>query len=86
MLGHPAVREAAVVGARSERWGETPVGFVTLQAGAEVTGEALADWANRSLGKMQRLAAVHVVDELPRSPIGKVLKRALLAGLQQPVS
>ena len=86
---HPAVREAAVVGARSDRWGETPVGFVTLvprpEATSGVTGAALAEWANARLGKMQRLADVRIVDELPRNAIGKILKRELQqAWLQHP--
>ena len=74
---HPQVLEAAVVGVPSERWGETPVGFVALRAGADATPEALLAWANARLGKVQRLAAVECVAELPRNAIGKVLKREL---------
>ena len=77
---HPAVLEAAVVGAPSDRWGETPVGFVTLRSGVHETGETLRDWANEKLGKMQRLAEVRVIEELPRNAIGKILKRELRAG------
>lgn len=74
---HPAVDEAAVIGAASRQWGETPVGFVTLAAGATIGGGELRDFANARLGKMQRLADVRIVDELPRSAIGKILKREL---------
>jgi long-chain acyl-CoA synthetase len=74
---HSAVLDCAVIGVPSERWGETPVGFVTLKTGQLVSGDALKDWANERLGKMQRLSAVRVLDELPRSAIGKVLKREL---------
>lgn len=74
---HAAVREAAVVGAASRDWGETPVGFVTLQPGAQATGDELRAFANARLGKMQRLSDVRVIDELPRSAIGKILKREL---------
>ncbi|MDQ2857277.1 MAG: AMP-binding protein, partial [Candidatus Eremiobacteraeota bacterium] len=74
---HPAVRESAVVGAPSARWGETPVGFVTLKDGVDVSARALKDWANARLGKMQRLAGVRIVAELPRNALGKVLKREL---------
>jgi acyl-CoA synthetase (AMP-forming)/AMP-acid ligase II len=74
---HSCVSEAAVVGVPSETWGETPIGFVVLKSGAP-SGEAeLLRWANERLGKMQRLSEVHFVDALPRSPIGKVLKREL---------
>jgi acyl-CoA synthetase (AMP-forming)/AMP-acid ligase II len=77
LLQHPDIAEAAVVGIASERWGETPVAFVTLRDGAAVEGETLASWANARLGKMQRLAEVVIADALPRSAIGKILKREL---------
>ena len=74
---HPCVAEAAVVGVPSERWGETPVAFVVLRRAAEADGAALLDWCNARVGKTQRLAAVHLVDRLPRNALGKVLKREL---------
>jgi len=74
---HPAVAEAAVVAAPSADWGETPVAFVTLKDGESLTGEDLRAWANGKLGKTQRIAEVRVLDALPRSHIGKVLKREL---------
>jgi acyl-CoA synthetase (AMP-forming)/AMP-acid ligase II len=77
LLQHRAVAEVAVVGVASERWGETPVGFVVLKAGVPSTAEQLRDWANGQLGKTQRLAALQIVAALPRSAIGKVLKREL---------
>ena len=72
---HPAVAEVSVVGVPSERWGETPVAFVVLRE--EFSAEVLMDWCNGRLGKTQRLAAVQIVEALPRSGIGKVLKREL---------
>ncbi len=77
LVRHEAVLEAAVVGVASERWGETPVAFVVLRDGAAGDGPALMDWVNARLGKTQRLTALTIVDSLPRSPIGKVLKREL---------
>lgn len=74
---HEAVVDVSVVGVPSERWGETPVGFVVLHEDHAVTAQAVLEWANERLGKTQRLSAVHVVDSLPRSAIGKVLKREL---------
>ena len=74
---HPAVAEAAVVGVPSERWGETPIAFVVCKPGREHSADAIMSWANGRLGKTQRLAALECVASLPRSPIGKVLKREL---------
>jgi acyl-CoA synthetase (AMP-forming)/AMP-acid ligase II len=77
LRGHPDVADVAVVGVPSREWGETPVAFVVRAAGACATPESLRRWANTRLGKTQRLSALRVVDALPRSAIGKVLKREL---------
>jgi long-chain acyl-CoA synthetase len=76
-LMHPAAAEAAVVGAPSERWGETPVAFVALKPGAEASAVDLLQWINARVGKTQRLADLKILPELPRNAIGKVLKREL---------
>ena len=52
-----------MVGAPSERWGETPVAFVVAAAGRGDRGRALMDWVNARLGKTQRLAALTIVDQ-----------------------
>jgi long-chain acyl-CoA synthetase len=83
---HPAVAEVAVVGVPSERWGETPVAFVVARAGVALDAGALLAWANARLGKTQRIAALERVDELPRSAIGKVLKRELRDNYKQRTS
>ena len=70
------VAEAAVVGIASRQWGETPAGFVVLKPGARDCVEILAS-VNARLGKTQRLSALHVIDEMPRSHIGKLLKTEL---------
>ncbi|ODP36422.1 class I adenylate-forming enzyme family protein [Sphingomonas turrisvirgatae] len=72
---HRAVRDCAVVGVPSAQWGETPVGFYV--AADATPAEAVLAAVNAGLGKTQRLSALVVVDELPRSAIGKVLKREL---------
>lgn len=77
LLQHPDVAEAAVVGVPSETWGETPVAFVTLRQNTDVSGDDLRSWANAHLGKVQRLSDVCVERALPRSHIGKVLKREM---------
>jgi acyl-CoA synthetase (AMP-forming)/AMP-acid ligase II len=77
---HPDVSEAAVVGVPSQEWGETPVAFVVPKAGAKSTAEDLRAWTNARVGKTQRLAALRLLETLPRSAIGKVLKRELRDG------
>jgi acyl-CoA synthetase (AMP-forming)/AMP-acid ligase II len=74
---HEQVAEAAVVGVPSARWGETPVACVVLRPGATANAEELRHWANDQLGKHQRLAAVEIMESLPRNAVGKVLKREL---------
>jgi long-chain acyl-CoA synthetase len=77
MRGHPAVAEVAVFGVPSDRWGETPIACVVLEPGAAASVQGLLEWTNRQLGKAQRLATIEAVSSLPRSDIGKVLKRQL---------
>ncbi|HCP01535.1 MAG TPA: AMP-dependent synthetase, partial [Rhodospirillaceae bacterium] len=57
------VVEAAVIGVPSERWGETPVGFITLKESARDC-DTIRDAVNSRLGKTQRLAQLHVIDEM----------------------
>jgi acyl-CoA synthetase (AMP-forming)/AMP-acid ligase II len=77
LLLHEAVKEAAVIGLASRKWGETPVAIVVLRRGAKLDRDEFTSWANSRLGKQQRLAAAIVVEALPRNPNGKVLKREL---------
>jgi len=74
---HPDVANAAVVGVPSTEWGETPVAFVVRRSNAVNNADEFLSWANQKLGKTQRLAAVRLVNELPRNAIGKILKREL---------
>ena len=77
---HPAVADVAVVGVASVQWGETPVAFVVRRPAAEIGAEELMRWLNQRVGKTQRLASLRFLAELPRSAIGKVLKRELRDG------
>jgi acyl-CoA synthetase (AMP-forming)/AMP-acid ligase II len=74
---YAGVVEVAVVGMPSEDWGETPVAFVVARQDGALDPAALKAWTNARVGKTQRLADVVLVDALPRSAIGKVLKREL---------
>lgn len=74
---HPDVADCTVVGMPSEAWGETPMGFYVARPDAEDEPAAILGWFNDRVGKTQRLPDLKRLDELPRSAIGKVLKREL---------
>jgi acyl-CoA synthetase (AMP-forming)/AMP-acid ligase II len=77
LVQHPAIADIAVVGVPSEAWGETPVGFAVASAGARPDPEAIRTWLAEHVGATQRLSDLVFIDSLPRSAIGKVLKREL---------
>ncbi len=77
LLLHESVADAAVIGVPSNRWGETPVAFVVPQRGETIDVAKLLHWINNRVGKNQRLVDLCIIDKLPRSEIGKVLKKEL---------
>ena len=78
LMRHPAVLEAAVVGKTDPSRGQVVVAFVTLKPGQTATPDDLREHArNQNLAQFKVPREVTVVDELPRSPTGKVLKRVL---------
>lgn len=78
LVQHAAVREVAVFGVPSAKWGEAPVAAVLLKTGAEATPEALRQWTNeRVAARYQQLHDVVILDDFPRSSAGKTLKRVL---------
>ena len=79
LLADADVTDAAVIGVPSEAWGETPLGLIVLRAGATRTAADILAQANATLGKSQRLSAVEIRETLPRSTIGKILKKDLRA-------
>ena len=86
LLADPDVMDAAVIGVPSDAWGETPYGLVVLREGATRSGDDICADANAKLGKSQRLSAVELREELPRSSIGKILKKELRAPFWAAVS
>ena len=78
---HDAVVEVAVVGHPDERWGEVPVAFAVLQPGATATADELIEHCRARLAKFKVPQQVIFIDELPRNPSGKVLKRELRSAL-----
>jgi len=76
---HPDVKEAIVIGVPDRYSGERPKAFVTLNDGAGINGTALADWLNPKLGKHERVIAVEVRESLPKTLVGKLSRKELVA-------
>jgi acyl-CoA synthetase (AMP-forming)/AMP-acid ligase II len=74
---HPSVREAAVVGVPHERWGETVKAVVTLHPGATLTLDELTAWLGDRLARYKHPRSLEVVQAMPMTGSGKILKRDL---------
>jgi len=74
---HPKVDEVAVVGVPDEEWGEVPICVCVLKKGERSTAGELMEYCRANLASYKRPRAVVFCAELPRNPMGKVLKRVL---------
>ncbi|AOW95244.1 AMP-dependent synthetase [Rhodococcus sp. WMMA185] len=83
---HDGVLEAAVIGAPHEVYGEVPVAYVVTYPDARVAGDDLAEHLVDRLTKVKLPVAIHVVDALPRNPVGKIDKPGLRSRHPQPMS
>ena len=82
LMGHPAVKEAAVVAVAHPRWGERPVACVVLREGAAATPEDLRAFLAPRFAKFQLPDAFLFMAQLPRTAVGKFLKSALRKDLK----
>ena len=81
LFTHPAVANAAVVGRADLEAGDLPVAFAVLRADASASVEELLAHVNERVTPYKKLRELHLIDAIPVSAAGKVLKRELRAGL-----
>ena len=75
LASHPAVAEVAVVGVPHEKWGRTPKAVVVVRPGHRVEERELIDWSRQKVGAVKKVTSVEFTDALPKSGVGKVLRR-----------
>jgi long-chain acyl-CoA synthetase len=79
LVEHPAVKEALVLGVPDAYLGEMPRAWVTLNEDFSASGEELAQWLNARVGKHERVNGVEVREDMPKTMVGKLDRKALRA-------
>ncbi len=77
LMGHPAVKEAAVVSAADPKWGERPVACVVLKEGSQATQNELREYLEPMFAKFWLPEAFVFMSAIPKTAVGKFLKSAL---------
>jgi acyl-CoA synthetase (AMP-forming)/AMP-acid ligase II len=80
LVSHPSVQDAAVIGKPDEEAGELPVAFIITTDAALTEGDIKAH-IDETLSHYKQVHEVYFVDEIPKSPSGKILRRLLRQGL-----
>jgi acyl-CoA synthetase (AMP-forming)/AMP-acid ligase II len=76
LLGHPSIADAAVIPLEDEEAGEVPKAFVVLKS--ELTCAEILEYVATRVAPYKKLRSVEVIDQIPKSPSGKILRRILV--------
>ena len=87
LASHPAIEEVAVIGVEDEEFGMRLAAFVVVRPGLELTDEQVREFVRANLARFKVPRDITLIEELPRNPAGKVLKRRLreLHAAQRPL-
>ncbi len=77
LVSHPAIEEAAVVGVPDDEWGQRIAAFVALRPGASASAEELGEFCRQRLASFKKPELFRFLPELPKNPMGKILRREL---------
>ena len=77
LVSHPAIEEAAVVGIPDDEWGQRIAAFVALRPGATASAEELGEFCRQRLASFKKPEVFRFLPELPKNPMGKILRREL---------
>jgi 4-coumarate--CoA ligase len=77
IVSHPKVLDVAVIGIPDDEAGELPKAFVVAAPGSDITAEELQEYVAEHVSSYKRIRMVEFVDEIPKSPSGKILRRLL---------
>ena len=76
LLSHPSIADAAVIPVANEDCGEVPKAFVVLRG--DVAAEAIMGYVAERVAPYKKLRSLEVIDQIPKSPSGKILRRVLI--------
>lgn len=77
LQAHPAVDEVAVLGLQNEEWGQVVAAAVVLRSGQAASPEELSEYCRSRLATFKKPEVVQIIEELPRNPLGKILRNEL---------
>jgi O-succinylbenzoate-CoA ligase len=83
LLAHPSISDAAVIGQESAKWGESPLAIV-VSTDPELTASQVIEHCNNKLARFKLPKDVKFVEQIPRNPSGKILKRVLREQYPEP--